>query len=120
MQGVRPLCSRLRTRACLKSSMNKRLLGLPINGRNVMQLVSLSAGVINGACQRHSTPGELRSRISVAGQRDNTSVVLIDGMEISGRSSTTIRWPYRHWTQWPNSVSIPPTTRLNLAAILEL
>ena len=26
---------------------DKRLLGLPINGRNVMQLVSLSAGVIN-------------------------------------------------------------------------
>ena len=40
---------------------DKRLLELPINGRNVMQLVSLSARVINGGpCQRHSTPGELR------------------------------------------------------------
>ena len=43
---------------------DKRLLGLPINGRNVMQLVSLSAGVINGGpCQCHSTPGQLRPRV---------------------------------------------------------
>ena len=65
---------------------DKRLLGLPINGRNVMQLVSLSAGVINGgrasATQRQANYGP---GFSVAGQRDNTSVVLIDGMEISGQ-----------------------------------
>ena len=39
----------------------KRLLGLPINGRNLMQLVSLSAGVINGgrasATQRQANYG---------------------------------------------------------------
>jgi outer membrane receptor protein involved in Fe transport len=65
---------------------DKRLLGLPINGRNVMQLVSLSAGVINAgrasATQRQANYG---SGFSVGGQRDNTSVVLIDGMEISGQ-----------------------------------
>src|SRR5215470_7981970 len=58
---------------------DKRLLGFPINGRNVMQLVSLSAGVINGgrasATQRQANYGP---GFSVAGQRDNTSVVLID------------------------------------------
>jgi hypothetical protein len=65
---------------------DKRLLGLPINGRNVMQLVSLSAGVITGgrasATQRQANYGP---GFSVGGQRDNTSVVLIDGMEISGQ-----------------------------------
>ena len=65
---------------------DKRLLDLPINGRNLMQLVSLSAGVINGgrasATQRQANYGP---GFSVGGQRDNTSVVLIDGMEISGQ-----------------------------------
>ena len=65
---------------------DKRLLGLPINGRNVMQLVSLSAGVITAgrasATQRQANYGP---GFSVGGQRDNTSVVLIDGMEISGQ-----------------------------------
>ena len=65
---------------------DKRLLGLPINGRNVMQLVSLSAGVIIGgrasATQRQANYGP---GFSVGGQRDNTSVVLIDGLEISGQ-----------------------------------
>ena len=65
---------------------DKRLLGLPLNGRNFMQLVSLSAGVIQGgrasATQRQANYGP---GFSVAEQRDNTSVVLIDGMEISGQ-----------------------------------
>src|SRR6185369_14041560 len=65
---------------------DKRLLGFPINGRNVMQLVSLSAGVINAgrasATQRQANYGPA---FSVGGQRDNTSVVLIDGMEIRGQ-----------------------------------
>ena len=51
-----------------------------------MQLVSLSAGVINAgrasATQRQANYGPA---FSVGGQRDNTSVVLIDGMEISGQ-----------------------------------
>src|SRR5215510_4265121 len=54
--------------------------------RNFMQLVSLSAGVIQGgrasANQRQAYYGP---SFSVGGQRDNTSVVLIDGMEISGQ-----------------------------------
>jgi len=65
---------------------DKRLLGFPINGRNFMQLASLSAGVIQAgrasATQRQANYGP---GFSVAGQRDNTSVVLIDGMEISGQ-----------------------------------
>jgi hypothetical protein len=65
---------------------DETLLALPMNGRNFMQLVSLSAGVINGgrasATQRQANYGP---SFSVGGQRDNTSVVLIDGMEISGQ-----------------------------------
>ena len=65
---------------------DKRLLGLPLNGRNVMQLVSLSAGGDQRRPRQcHSTPGQLRPRILGRRQRDNTSVVLIDGMEISGQ-----------------------------------
>ena len=65
---------------------DERLLGLPLNGRNFMQLVSLSAGVINAgrasATQRQANYGPA---FSVGGQRDNTSVVLVDGMEVSGQ-----------------------------------
>jgi Carboxypeptidase regulatory-like domain len=65
---------------------DKRLVGLPLNGRNFMQFVSLSAGVINAgrasATQRQANYGP---GFSVGGQRDNTSVVLVDGMEISGQ-----------------------------------
>src|SRR4029078_6434587 len=61
-------------------------LGFPINGRNVMQLVSLSAGVINAgrasATQRQANYGP---GFSLGGKRDNTSVVLVDGLEISGQ-----------------------------------
>ena len=65
---------------------DKRLVGLPLNGRNFMQLVSLSAGVISAgrasATQRQANYGPA---FSVGGQRDNTSVVLVDGMEVSGQ-----------------------------------
>ena len=51
-----------------------------------MQLVHLSAGVITSgrasATQRQANYGPA---FSVGGQRDNTSVVLVDGMEISGQ-----------------------------------
>ncbi|MEO7653784.1 MAG: carboxypeptidase regulatory-like domain-containing protein [Bryobacteraceae bacterium] len=64
----------------------KRILELPINGRNLMQLVPLAAGVISSgrasATQRQANYGP---GFSVGGQRDNTSVVLVDGMEISGQ-----------------------------------
>src|SRR6185369_4942640 len=64
----------------------KRVMELPLNGRNLMQLIPLSAGVITAgrasATQRQANYGP---GFSVGGQRDNTSVVLIDGMEISGQ-----------------------------------
>jgi hypothetical protein len=64
----------------------KRVLDLPLNGRNFMQLVGLSNGVISAgrasATQRQANYGP---GFSVGGQRDNTSVVLLDGMEISGQ-----------------------------------
>ena len=51
-----------------------------------MQLVGLSSGVITAgrasATQRQANYGPA---FSVGGQRDNTSVVLLDGMEISGQ-----------------------------------
>ena len=65
---------------------DQRLVGLPLNGCNFMQLVSLSAGVITAgrasATQRQANYGP---GFSVGGQRDNTSVVLVDGMEVSGQ-----------------------------------
>src|SRR5262245_31530011 len=64
----------------------KRVLDLPINGRHFMQLIGLSSGVINAgrasATQRQANYGPA---FSVGGQRDNTSVVLVDGIEISGQ-----------------------------------
>ena len=66
--------------------MTSALWGCRSNGRNFMQLVSLSAGVINAgrasATQRQANYGPA---FSVGGQRDNTSVVLVDGMEVSGQ-----------------------------------
>jgi hypothetical protein len=64
----------------------KRVLELPINGRNLMQLIPLSAGVITaGRASATQRQGNYGSGFSVGGQRDNTSVVLVDGMEISGQ-----------------------------------
>src|SRR6266852_6674889 len=65
---------------------SKRVLELPINGRNLMQLIPLAAGVITaGRASATQRQGNYGSGFSVGGQRDNTSVVLIDGMEISGQ-----------------------------------
>ena len=73
---------------------DKPLLALPINGRNLMGLVSLSAGVIAGgrasATQRQANYGP---SFSVGGQRDNTSVALIDGMEIALRRKNQLVLP---------------------------
>jgi outer membrane receptor protein involved in Fe transport len=64
----------------------KRVLDLPLNGRHFMGLIGLSSGVINAgrasATQRQANYGPA---FSVGGQRDNTSVVLLDGIEISGQ-----------------------------------
>lgn len=63
----------------------RRIAELPLNGRNVLQLTSLAAGVVLSAKgsgterQANYGPG-----FSVGGQRDNTNVVLMDGIEISG------------------------------------
>ena len=64
----------------------KRVVDLPLNGRNFMQLVSISPGVVTsgraGATERQANYGP---GFSVGGQRDFSSVVLVDGMEISGQ-----------------------------------
>jgi Carboxypeptidase regulatory-like domain/TonB dependent receptor len=63
----------------------KRVLELPLNGRNFMQLALLSSGIITAgrasATQRQANYGPA---FSAGGQRDNTSTVLVDGIEISG------------------------------------
>jgi hypothetical protein len=63
----------------------KRVRELPINGRNFMQLAFLSSGIITAgrasATQRQANYGPA---FSAGGQRDNTSTVLVDGIEISG------------------------------------
>jgi len=65
---------------------SKRVLELPINGRNLMQLIPLAAGVITaGRASATQRQGNYGAGFSVGGQRDNTSVVLVDGMEISGQ-----------------------------------
>lgn len=62
-----------------------RIRELPLNGRNFMQLVGLASGVVAAgrasATQRQANYGPA---FTVGGQRDNTSVVLVDGIEISG------------------------------------
>ncbi len=64
----------------------KRVVDLPLNGRNFMALTHLSAGVITSgrasATQRQANYG---AGFSVGGQRDTSNVVLLDGLEISGQ-----------------------------------
>lgn len=63
----------------------KRVRELPINGRNFMQLAFLSSGIVTAgrasATQRQASYGPA---FSAGGQRDNTSTVIVDGIEISG------------------------------------
>ena len=63
----------------------KRVRELPINGRNFMQLAFLSSGIVTAgrasATQRQAGYGP---SFSAGGQRDNTTTVLVDGIEISG------------------------------------
>ncbi|MCI0625845.1 MAG: TonB-dependent receptor [Acidobacteria bacterium] len=63
----------------------KRVRELPLNGRNFMQLAFLSSGIVtagrSSATQRQANYGPA---FSAGGQRDNTSTVLVDGIEISG------------------------------------
>ncbi|HZT30763.1 MAG TPA: TonB-dependent receptor [Bryobacteraceae bacterium] len=63
----------------------RRVTELPINGRNFMQLTFLAPGVVTAgrasATERQANYGPA---FSVGGQRDNTAVVLMDGIEISG------------------------------------
>jgi hypothetical protein len=63
----------------------KRVSQLPINGRNMMQLLGLAPGVTvaarASATQRQANYGP---SFTMGGQRDNTSIVLVDGIEISG------------------------------------
>ena len=63
----------------------RRVRELPINGRNFMQLAFLSSGIVTAgrgsATQRQASYGPA---FSAGGQRDNTTTVLVDGIEISG------------------------------------
>lgn len=63
----------------------QRVTELPLNGRNVLQLMSLSAGAVTSAkASATERQGNYGPGVSVGGQRDNTNVVLIDGIEVSG------------------------------------
>lgn len=63
----------------------KRVRELPLNGRNFMQLTFLSSGIVTAgrasATQRQANYGPA---FSAGGQRDNTTTVIVDGIEISG------------------------------------
>jgi len=70
----------------LSSVINQdRVETLPLNGRNVMQLTAFAAGITTSAKgtaterQANYGPGFV-----VGGQRDDSNVVLVDGVEISG------------------------------------
>ena len=65
---------------------NKRIVELPLNGRNYLQLVSLSPNVTTGFAgqgQASSRQGGIRAgqTISVAGQRINFNHFTLDGVE---------------------------------------
>ncbi len=63
----------------------RRVTELPINGRNALQLTSLAPGVVTSAKgSATERQGNYGPGFSVGGQRDNTNIVLVDGIEISG------------------------------------
>ena len=68
---------------------------LPLNGRNLTNLVQLSAGVTEGASNaagggNHSTDRRLTSAFSANGQNDFLNNNMIDGMDNNERYFGTI------------------------------
>jgi hypothetical protein len=74
------------TDSSLSSVINhSRVETLPLNGRNVLQLVSYAAGVtLSGKGTATERQANYGMGFTVGGQRDDTNVVLVDGVEISG------------------------------------
>jgi len=73
----------------------KSVAGLPLNGRNLTNLVQLSAGVTEGASNSpgggtHSTDRRLTSSFSANGQNDFLNNNMIDGMDNNERYFGTI------------------------------
>src|SRR5258707_5544360 len=73
---------------------NKRIVDLPLNGRNYLQLVSLAPNVstgFSGQGQAGARQGGIRSgqTISVAGQRTNFNHYTLDGIENTDPNSNT-------------------------------
>src|SRR5262249_1955007 len=73
---------------------NKRIVDLPLNGRNFLQLVSTAPNVsfgFNNAGQAGSRQGGTRAQqnISIAGQRSYFNGVTIDGVEKTGVNFNT-------------------------------
>ena len=66
----------------LSQVMNqKRIVDLPLNGRNFLELAALSAGAIPKMANRSTQYGNRNQYVTVGGGRDSSTNYLIDGIE---------------------------------------